>query len=69
MLWYFFNYICILVVTYNFSFFFQIEVYKSLKTIMEERDVTAFCTMRDEFCKTLLENPGTQEFGEYFINY
>lgn len=36
---------------------------------MEERDVTAFCTMRDEFCKTLLEDPGTQEFGEYFINY
>ncbi|GFX28880.1 MULE domain-containing protein [Trichonephila clavipes] len=48
----------------------RLEVYKTLRTLMEEKDVDAFNIMFNEVLKNFLENDITREFCKYFIgNY
>ncbi|GFY48327.1 MULE domain-containing protein [Trichonephila inaurata madagascariensis] len=48
----------------------QLEVYKTLRTLMEEKNVDAFDIMFNEVLKKFLENDMTREFCKYFIeNY
>lgn len=47
---------------------FQVTVYKSLRTILDETDENAFERMLLEFNVQLNEDNDTREFGEYFIN-
>ncbi|GFS68422.1 MULE domain-containing protein [Trichonephila clavipes] len=48
----------------------RLEVYKTLRTLMEEKDVDTFNIMFNEVLKNFLENDMTREFCKYFIeNY
>ncbi|GFS87458.1 MULE domain-containing protein [Trichonephila clavipes] len=48
----------------------QLEVYKTLRTLMKEKDVDACNTMFNEVLKKILENDLTREFCKYFVeNY
>ncbi|GFY53674.1 MULE domain-containing protein [Trichonephila inaurata madagascariensis] len=48
----------------------QLEVYKTLRTLMEEKDVDACNVMFSEVLTKILENDLTREFCKYFVeNY
>ncbi|GFS54819.1 MULE domain-containing protein [Nephila pilipes] len=46
----------------------QLEVYKILRTLMEEKDVDTFNVMFNEVIKKILENDMTKEFCKYFLD-
>lgn len=44
-------------------------MYKQLRTLLQETDVTAFTDMLPNFLTSLLSSAKTQEFGQYFEKY
>lgn len=47
----------------------QVEVYKLLRLLLEERDVYTFNLILDKSIKNLYEDPDTKDFGIYFNTY
>lgn len=46
----------------------QIEVYKIIRTLLEETDKRAFGKMLESTLRKLIDNPLTHDFGIYFQN-